>query len=484
MSRAGATLSQLSVFAIALFVFALIPDLPPFSDGIFLAERVRSGWTPYYNAFYLPLGWLFHRVGEQGFDWNPDQSLLWFARASCAASAVVGWRVGRRFGLGPQESFAGALLLTLTPSVLFFANVVEVHSLQLLGALVATELALIAREKPPLVAVALVLVGALLGVLTHLTSVLFVPVLVWLAVGSDARGFPLARFVTRRTVVPSFLGLGALAAAAWQLGSRVEDSTWLAPVRWLYVFGDMLRDRFASGDFFGPAESARYLWLEFVLPSGLLVALLLVALLVRATRREALVLVLLALPFLAIFSQGGIWEGGAYFLALWPLVIVMGLDAGCQLSSDRRVRAGVLVALLIVQGTLGWRYVASKRDGLDARAFARAVATHCPAGSLVATNSLPAWHSLAFSEASVEAFDLGRDLQMAPRSRWETICRDRLGQIGRHARSARTFLAAGLLHDDHPLGHYQAFRSVLATVPVELVPIPSEAPVVYEIRRR
>lgn len=475
------------VFALALLAYAATPWANVYSDGIHLARLVEASPQPYYNVLYVTLGWLVHRGLRPLLGWEAFEALRWMSLVCAAASAAVAARLARRAGWGARGQLGWGALFALTPGVWFFAQTVEVHGLQILGAALATELALVARGRERRIAIALVAAAALLVVLTHATAVLFVPALLALAQGADAsRGVPVERLLRGKGLLWT-LGSTALAAAVvWFLAFRVERSPWLRPVQAPVGFGVAYLERLRDDPLFGPGEMLSYVVDELVRPSGLLLPAALLGLFVAGRRRGAFGFLALLVPYFVLFLQSGVREGGGYFTTLYPLMLWLGAATCARLRLPRGApfAAAVAAMLLLAQGLLAWRHRAQLDRGRDARAWIAEVEEVCPPGSVLVTVSLPRWHALSYSPARYAGTDLLRQFQLAPFSEVEAVAREWLGIIGNDVVSGkRTFLDADLFAGTDEPPYYSVFRRLLAEMPARLEPRPDRAgrPLMFEV---
>jgi hypothetical protein len=488
------------VTALVLAVLALTPDGAPFSDSVLLCERVER-LAPHYNAAYVPLAGAFHALAGGLFGLEVERSLAWFSRLCAALAAGVVAAGRRRAGRGPTAAALAGLLVGLSPGIWFFAIAAEVHALQLLGAALALEAAERARTRPPLAAAGWVLAGSVGAVATHLTSVLLVPLLLWRAsggtpghagaehpgpAGGGAGHSGAGRGLPRRLVL-------ALGAAGLALGVALAVlppgplAAW-PPAQGLVTFVGLFRDRIAAGRLFGPEAAAGYLWDEWIARAGLLWAATALALLDGRTRRAALEVLVASLPFALVFSQGGVRESGAYFVALYPPMAAVAAHL-FEVRTERlapRPVAVLAAALAALQAAAALPTVSGLVRGRDLARWARVVEAGCPPGSVVATSDLPQWHTLALAEGDYLAQDLRYALEITPPRFREAVAEERLGVLGAFlAQDRRVFLDAALVEGADPLGVWAPLRERLRTAPVELLPLGEEGRVeLFEVVAR
>lgn len=398
-------------FSLAFVLYGLTRRAGTFSDAVQLAERVREGPTPYYNALYLPLGWAFHAALAPLLAWDTWQALAWLSVASGALAVALCWRMLEGSGASLAARAAWCGLFALAPAVWFFAASVEVHALQLACVTGATLLAARAREAPSARAPFLVAAALLLALVGHLSTVLLAPALVLLALGRrEGRGLALRALPWRAL-------LGAAAAVALVLvlvgvAFRSFGEGRKGPLEMLGFFWTFLRARVRESGLFPAGEVASYLRRELVAPAGLLSAALVLGL---APRDRRLALATALAPYVLVLPQGGIRENGAYYLSLLPI----GVLAGARALAGWRGAGAVLALALVPQAVLGWRAAVADGGGEDARVWAVEVRRLCPEGSVLYTATLPRWHAASYVVPPFEAVDVWRVLEMMPSSAWD-----------------------------------------------------------------
>lgn len=186
-TRAGAAAPLWLALATGLLVALLAACLPLgqyWSDSQFLVANAAS-WKPYYNALYLPLGHGLWRLLAP-FEVPLPQALTWLSALALGALAfLVALWPGRKAGglwLGP----AAAALVVSSPAAWFHGTVIEVHLVGGLGAGVGWWLALKAHNAPRPRANLLLCLALLVTVAAHLSQVLWLPGLVYLALGRSS----------------------------------------------------------------------------------------------------------------------------------------------------------------------------------------------------------------------------------------------------------------------------------------------------------
>lgn len=419
---------------VALAVYLALPLERYFSDSFYLVDRVEVGAPPYYNVAYVPLGRL---VDLALGSWLGTERALEVLSALAAAGAV-GLTVGiaRSLGLGGLAQVATGLLLLAAPGCLFFAGVIEVHAVQLLGAALSLRLALAAGRARGAVAWLLFVAAALVAMTTHLSHLLYLPGLLALAWGREDEdpgpGGMLDRGSEQRVGlafgqagVPWLLGLALGLTAVIVLLVRADFDSWSVhpALQWLgtlIVFGRTFVFSLWERGLFTFGESLDYLRVELLGAHGLLVLGFAAglwssfALEDGACRRLARRGLVASLPLLLVLPQGGVLEHGGYFLTLAPL---MALQLGIVLGHRRHGSTPAIVAALMVLtqlalGLRGWAEFRSAEP--DARAWSTVVAAQLLPGDSVLVSSLGRTFSLADERPEVRVRDLARDLAMEP----------------------------------------------------------------------
>jgi hypothetical protein len=486
----------LAVFASALALYGLTRQTVAFSDGVLMAARVaRDGPVPYYNVLYLPLAWAFTTLLRPLAGWDAYVALGWFSAACGAASAVVLLRSLARSGIATGTAVGWIAVFALTPGVWFFATTAEVHALQLLGVCVAVDLALAARTRTPARALGLVLLASALALLAHLTTVLLLPGLLVLASGgAPGRGLRLGAIPARAWIATAAALLAGAAALAWVFSSDSERLARTNPLQMLVVFGREYARRMASGGLYAPDEVVAFLDAELVRPAALLLLAPFLGLAARRAHRLLVATGVAALPYLVLLPQGGVREGGAYYLSLYPLFVLAGAVATDELRQRWPGPAwGIALAVALgalgalgAQGALAWRRIERWADQIDPRVWAERVAAIAPPESDVFTVSLPRWHAL-LQEGKYGGIDLRRELELVPRSLWDQEVRAWLGIAGGDLRAGRrVYLDADLFDDPDAPPFFRRFAEILGETPVRLEPRPPdvEHPLLYEVIRR
>jgi hypothetical protein len=351
------------LLALALFALyaALLQGTFYKVDGHALLDLSRQGIARHpYHTFYLGLlAWL--RAATQPLGLGLYDTACILSALGTAAGVCLVHTASRVLGGDRAQCTATALAFGLSPGVVFFATVVEVHGVFLVFAgLSACALAWCARS---LHAVAAVVAGLSLALayLAHPSGALMgalLPVLAWAA---------------RQHALPWRKVLAVCAGAA---ASAVFAILLLIPLlrRWAGIPFDPTATAggwlsFGAGKLLDPLLTLRTLALEWVLPAAPLSLLALLGLGLPRTRTGSLLLVAGVLPY-ALAAQlmlAGYTERGAYLLpAAWPTALVAVALAG--------QRPRVLALLCALAGALAVAQVIAHDEPERARGFAAGVA--------------------------------------------------------------------------------------------------------------
>lgn len=395
------------------------------SDSQILVINAAS-WKPYYNAFYLPLGHLLWRVLSP-FGANLEQALTML---SALAFGAVGACVALGAGRASRSTWLGvaaACLVASTPAAWFHGTVIEVHMVGALGAGAGWWLALRAHRAPRVRANRLLALAVFVTVGSHLSQVLWLPGIVYLALGQrrkalagephaigaglGTRGSMVAAAAIVAVVVVGVLMVQA-GTAAWALRA---DVVWLGT---LFEFGHLWIEGLSTRGFYAPGEALRYIAAEWLWPQCLLLSAIPLTLLAwrrmeAIHRRLALGgLVGLVLPLL-VLSQGGIYERGGYFAA--ALMPLGWLAAASSAAILRQWAVPLLLCLAAGQALIAERARAEFcAHWEDPRAWAAAVTPALAPGDIVLVASLAQHFALRTAAPDVRVWDLTRQLDMLP----------------------------------------------------------------------
>jgi 4-amino-4-deoxy-L-arabinose transferase-like glycosyltransferase len=331
-------------------------------DGQALLALAQQGQVHHpYHTFYLGLLALL-RLGTAPLGFGAYASARLLSALGTAIGVLLIHRATRSLGLGRTAGNLAAAAFAVTPCVVFFATVVEVHGPFLAFAGIAA-LAL-ARCARTLAAADAVLAGAGLGIayLAHPSGALMgglLPALVAIAQDSTGRRARLAAIAFACAIAAvaalAFIVL-ALPLLRSYLGASVDPA--LAAGFWLNFGTGKLLDATAT------VKTIAWEWLVPMLPMSLLA---LGALWWRGNRTAAILLLAGLLPYClgAQLMLAGYSERGAYLLpAAWPTALVA--LAWC---SAHRAR----VLLIVVAAGIAVAQVKLHDDPARARRFAQGV---------------------------------------------------------------------------------------------------------------
>jgi len=459
--------------AVALVVAA--PDLGPWGDGLGILQALGDTTGANPRVYHLGYGALA-RVAVAVGDWlglAHEAALIHLSRAALLGGAltcvVAAWRRG-----GSVAAAALAALLALaSPSLWFFAGVVEVHAVQFMGSAIALALALEAgRARAALPRYGLLVVAAALALALHLSHLLLVPALLALACPARADG----RLAFDRSARREWSALGALALAGVLVAVgahgvyRAHDAAPGGLLRGLYYLG-LYEHLFLSfrGDYgwFGPLDVLAFL-ADQALAQGGVVWLAAPLGLVCLRGRERVAFAVLLAVYLVVVPQSGIRERGGYFTSLFPWFVVLG--SGWVRTRGQHV---LLALLLVPQLALGWSDLSRAAQRPDARAWARAVVAGVATPCTVWTGDMVRLSALPLEPDRLAGMQWNQQFEFTPRRNWDAALREPYqGALEDSLRAGRVYLDAEIValgrNDPAP---WQAWaRTLLDRPPVELVP--------------
>jgi hypothetical protein len=265
------------IAAAGALVFLSWPQRRLFGDGVLLEGMIGSSPAPYYHVAYVPLGWLvFHGLSPL-FRWTALDALEALSGLAGGLALALLARLLARRGLTGWGGRCALALVAASPGMLFFATLGEVHTVQMLGAVLGMSLADAARAAPARRAGWLAAAAVVAPVMFHLSGVALAPCLLALAWGR-APGRGISWRALPGLVLAIALACGVLAVGAWTLARALDPLRALSnPGRLLWVFASELAARLAGRGPFSPAEVWDYLRAEFWTPAGLLLPLALAA---------------------------------------------------------------------------------------------------------------------------------------------------------------------------------------------------------------
>lgn len=360
-----------AAFAICLAWLAALPDLAPWGDAlrfVTVAESLDTT-TVFGNHVGQRLG--LHVAVPLGelVGLSPESSARWLSMLGMAAGLGVAAGTARSLGLAAGACVLWAAVLAASPSVALLGPITEVHGVQLFASSIALALLVATRDANAPLRWSVALLALTFAAVGHTSQVvLAAPIFAFVAL---RRGRATQVAVAAVLCVVLVAALGAIAIDFFErIGPTNYQGTW----RPLYVLGQyssiVLEMREQSG-WYGPLEMLEFTWTEVLLTGGAAWVALLGAW--RAPRERAW----LALPiglaaYLTVLSQVGIHERGAYFLALFPWLVVVGA----------RLPSLLPAALLAIQVPLGLAAVFEDAGRADPRAWQAGLMSALDAGEL------------------------------------------------------------------------------------------------------
>jgi hypothetical protein len=312
------------VFVVSAVLYLLLLQEHSYGDGVLYLDYARKGVLASTHMLYMP--------GLQGFTGLFEAIGLperWLAFAYSAIAAAAGngflFAVLRRHVAAAWSPWIALLLVGLAPSVLFFGTTVEVHGQQYGFACFALWAfhALLDRERVPWPNYVLAGLLALAAPLAHETGWMLFAFFAPMAAMRCGRERPFAGFGLQLLRGLAFLAVPML----FWLGNDAFRN-WL----FLDVYGqqdaitnnpsEIYFNEFILADARAPRMPPLEYLLRDILRPAWAIVLVGFALLYQLRRQTGLFLTLL-LSFgasIALLITLGIWERGAYFLGLLPLL--------------------------------------------------------------------------------------------------------------------------------------------------------------------
>jgi hypothetical protein len=334
----------LAAALLLLVLYQVLRQHSFWGDARYLMHIVpREGWT-YHQLGYLLVARLSYWTLGPLFGGDPEPVLSLLSALCASVSAFLVYFGARTAGCRIASAALTTLLFVLAPSVWFYATSIEIHTLQLV-AVCATILWVLRAERDGRLGESALVPTVLLCFLfaTHTTSSLWAPALAFLCLrGAGRWSFP-------RRVLPSLVLLAAVAAGWAWLNTSGPEGSQVGVFQAGMALNHLTDWHFERG------------WNELIAPSGVLVALMLVALLVQLSRDPralgkplSTALVLLFLAYLPFAFSLPIAERGAYYISLVPVCAI-----ACARIFEGYGRVWLVAGcvLVVVQAGLAHRHV-------------------------------------------------------------------------------------------------------------------------------
>jgi hypothetical protein len=475
------SLAAAASVAFAVLLVALSPDIGPWGDGLGILKALADETGVNQRAYHIGYRVLARLAVDVGTPLGlaPEAAAIHLSRVCIAIGALLCVWCARARGACAPAAFVCTALVLASPSLWFFAGVVEVHGVQFMGSAAALAIGLAAaRREQPLARFGLVAVASGVALALHLSHLLMVPALIALAAPPFERR---ARRVWIGFAVLALLGLFvALGSyALYRASNDVAPEGWLNGVYYLGLYEHLFL-QFRSGfGWFGPGEVFEFLG-DQALGQGGVVWLAALAGVIGARGRERAAFVLLVATYLLVVPQAGIRERGAYFVSLFPWFVAFAAPLV-------RGRAGLTFAcaLLVPQLALGWRDLSRYAQRPDARAWAREVMAVVERPCAIYTGDMVRVDALPGAHPGFDPFQWNQQFEFTPRRNWtEKLEQPYEHALGQALTKGRLYLDAqiiGLGLEPHRLEPWQQWaRDLFAPWPIELVPV--EGDLVVEVR--
>lgn len=346
--------SSLAVFVVSFVGYGLLLQSQPYGDGITYLSYLSKGTFLSHHLLYLPDLWLFSKAATAcGIDARTAPYLF---SAFCGAfgNAVLHRLIAtsRKTATDCSCPLLLTLLAATVPSIVFFATQVENHAHHYAWVcllLLTLDRALASDAFGRWAVCGVALLGAYAS---HSSIILMLPALVLLIHALRGHGparlprpSELARFgVWLAPVVVFRLLEGTIRADLLGGGEAWRQNTSFAFLRSLLGLRDL-------------STWLHYLWAELLLPAfGLVWVVLVVAVRRwRIHRADMLLAGLAVVPYVLVFGHWNVYERGAYYIPLLPVLIV----TMARLRPDLRREERIVIVLLVL-GQAGYAVHAAR----------------------------------------------------------------------------------------------------------------------------
>lgn len=365
-------------FAIVLAWLWLLPDLAPWGDALrFVVEAdAIDGYSLFGNHVGQRIGLHLAVPLGDALGLSGEASARWLSMLGMAGGLGLAAATARSLGASATACVGWAAVLGASPSVALLGTITEVHGVQLFASALALALLVATRDAGGPTRWGVALLALALATIGHTSQiVLAAPIFAFVAL---RRGRPAQ--VALAAVLCAAL-VGAIGWTAMGFFERVGPDGYEGTWRPLYVLGrysSIVLEMRARSGWFGPLAMVEFTWTEVVLTGG---AAWVALFGLRAARSGAdsdaggnadgdagggshdtgarawLAVPIGLVAYLAVLSQVGIHERGAYFLALFPWLVAVGA----------RLPKLVPFALLLVQVPLGLAAVFHDAERADPR---------------------------------------------------------------------------------------------------------------------
>ena len=326
-----------------------------YGDGpryLSLFSSADFGPHPAQHWAYLPAGKLLESVMDAlGIETTPTLVLQSLSAIAVSIGIAASWCLARAMGASRRAAGLAVLVVGLTPALMFFGRIVEVHALHFgVSASVFASVALFSKQSPWRAVVLVLVLGPWLF-LTHSSGIMLYAGLALVALQASGLRWNLASLAIFAGVSGLAL-IMALTFAAHQFGVDVlnllqnsshEVAANLRPNRWATFVKSLL-------------VPIAFAW-PFILIG-----------LKRGSLSWRLVILATCVPEILFFTWWGVQENGAYSLGYLPILLAcaaLGFDAfgrpGTSSSAARvrRVLPGLAIGAQALLG--GWTLL--KFDG-------------------------------------------------------------------------------------------------------------------------
>lgn len=464
-----------AAFALVLLWLWAQPPLAPWGDALRFVDEASSisELSLFGNHIGQRIG--LHVVVPVGgaLGLTPERAAVWLSMLGMAFGLGLAAATARALGAAPRACVGWALVAAASPSVTLLGPLTEVHGVQMGASACALWILVRTRELSARTRWTFAALALGVAVVGHTSQILLAaPFFAYVVL----RRGKLTHVASAAAVCIAITGaLGWLAMDFFaRVGSDGYEGTW----RPLYVLGrysSIVLDMRERSGWFGPANVLEFTWTE-VLATGGVVWLAVAGAFAglgafkgRRERRNLALLIGLAV-YLVVLSQVGIHERGAYFLALFPWLVVVG----------SKLSANLPIVLLVVQLPLGLTASFQDAERADARDWARGIEHLVYSGELtfpMTINTSDMVRQSAFP--TVPPVVVGRmwyyQFEWVPPAAWEGVIAGDLGaELEADLERGRVFFDADVLPEDGERGApWQRFTErFLDDLGLERRPIP------------
>ncbi|WP_145192120.1 glycosyltransferase family 39 protein [Planctomycetes bacterium Pla163] len=443
-SRAG---TGAVAFALVLAWLWAQPPLAPWGDALRFVDEAASiaDLSLFGNHIGQRIGLhLVVPIGE-ALGLTPERAAVWLSMLGMAFGLGLAAATARALGATPRACVGWSLVAAASPSVTLLGPLTEVHGVQLAASALALWILVRSRERSSSARWSFAALALGVAVVGHTSQILLAaPFFAYVVL----RRGKLAHVASAAVVCVAITG--ALGWVAMDFFARVGPDGYEGTWRPLYVLGrysSIVLDMRERSGWFGPLDVLDFTWIE-VLATGGLVWIAVAGAFGARRERSHLALPIGLAVYLIVLSQVGIHERGAYFLALFPLLVVVG----------SKLPANLPFALLVVQIPLGLAASLEDSERADARDWARGIEHLVRSGEMTLPMTIETADMVRQSAfPTVPDVVVGRmwyyQFEWVPPAAWDAVIAVDLGaELDADLARGRVFFDADVLPEDGGTG--------------------------------